>query len=337
MKKLNVPQVKMNAGAEPFAGAGDDNGVDRRDVLKSLLATTGLAVSGVPAGLAFSGPALAAPDERIMRVVPKTGEKMPVIGMGTWITFNVGNDKSARAARTDVLKAFFTAGGGMIDSSPMYGSSQEVIGAGLETLGMPESLISATKVWTAFDGQATEQVDDAMELWGVNNFDVMQIHNLLNWKDHLETLQKMKRERRIRYIGITTSHGRRHDDFARIMRNEDIDFVQFTYNIDDREAEDELLPLAAERKLGVIINRPFQGGTLFDRYGSAALPEWAGEIGCETWAQFFLKFIISHPAVTVAIPATSRVDHMRENMGAGVGPLPDQAMRERMAAYVTGV
>lgn len=333
MKKLIVPRASTSETA--------NSGIDRRNVLKSLLATTGLAVTGVSAGLPFSQAAIShaavAGDARIKRVVPKTGEEMPVIGMGTWITFNVGNDKAARRARTDVLRAFFEAGGGMIDSSPMYGSSQDVVGAGLETLGMPQTLISATKVWTAFDGQGPEQVDDALELWGVNRFDVMQIHNLLNWKDHLAMLQKMKSEGRIRYIGITTSHGRRHDDFARIMRDEDIDFVQLTYNIEDREAEAELLPLAAERKLGVIVNRPFQGGTLFDRYGGASLPDWAGEIGCENWAQFFLKFIISHPAVTVAIPATSQVAHMRQNMGAGVGPLPDTATRERMAAYVAGV
>jgi aryl-alcohol dehydrogenase-like predicted oxidoreductase len=173
-----------------------------------------------------------------------------------------------------------------------------------------------------------------MDLWGTRRFDLMQVHNLLNWESHLETLLAWKAEGRVRYVGVTTSHGRRHDTLEKVMADQPIDFVQFTYNIVDREAESRLLPLAAERGLAVIINRPFRRGALFDHVEGRQLPGWAGAVDCTNWAQFFLKFIVSHPAVTCAIPATSRVDHMRENMGALHGRLPDQAMRERMIRHV---
>lgn len=266
--------------------------------------------------------------------IPATGEAIPAIGMGTWITFNVGEDRKARDARTEVLRNFFEQGGGMIDSSPMYGSSEEVIGYGLRKLGPQPGLFSATKVWTPFGDDAQKQVSTSERLWGVKPFDLMQVHNLVSWEEHLATLLEMKAAGRVRYVGVTTSHGRRHRELERIMQTQPLDFVQLTYNVVDRAAERRLLPLARERGIAVIANRPFRRGALFDRYQREPLPEWIGEFDSTNWAQFFLKFIISHPALTCAIPATTRVDHMLENMGALHGRLPDPEMRQRMAAYV---
>ncbi|MEZ5534447.1 MAG: aldo/keto reductase [Thiolinea sp.] len=281
----------------------------------------------VPAAHADVNPAL------LTKPIPASGEQLPVIGMGTWITFNVGSDSAARNARTEVLNAFLELGGGMVDSSPMYGSAEEVVGYALHRLGKPQpKLFSATKVWTPFAGE--EQIDTSFRLWGIERFDLFQIHNLVNWQEHLQTLLAHKQAGKIRYIGITTSHGRRHAELEEIMRTQPIDFVQLTYNVLDREVEQRLLPVARERGIAVIANRPFQGGRLFDRFANRPLPDWAKDIGCENWAQFFLTFVVSHPAVTCAIPATSQVAHMQENMGAGRGTLPDQATRTRMLNYI---
>ncbi|NIA71932.1 aldo/keto reductase [Pelagibius litoralis] len=296
--------------------------------------TTRRAVLGGLAALPFAGRLAAADSAPLTRAIPADGARLPLIGMGTWITFNVGDDAGLRAQRSQVLQAFFEAGGGLIDSSPMYGSSEAVIGHALEQTGQPASLFSATKVWTWTQAGGVEEIEASRRLWGVERFDLLQVHNLLSWESHLETLRRMKAEGRLRYIGITTSHGRRHDDFEAVMRQEDIDFVQFTYNVLDREAEARLLPLAAERGLAVIINRPFRRGALFDRFAGHPLPDWAAEIDCANWAQFFLKFVVSHPAVTCAIPATSRVDHMAENMGVLYGRLPDADLRRRMIATI---
>ncbi|RWO52755.1 MAG: aldo/keto reductase [Mesorhizobium sp.] len=285
------------------------------------------------AALALPAAAPGAPPAPAMRAVPSSGEMLPAVGLGTWITFNVGEDPVLRDECAEVMAAFFAAGGRMIDSSPMYGSSQPAIGYGLEKLGRPEALFSAEKVWTSSaDGPA--QIEQSRRFWGVPRFDLVQVHNLVAWETHLETLFAMKADGRIRYVGITTSEGRRHDLFEQIMRAHPLDFVQLTYNVVDREAEQRLLPLAAERGMGVIVNRPFRQGALTRQIQGEALPDWAAGIGAATWAQFILKFIVSHPAVTVAIPATTRVDHVRENLLAATGPLPDAAMRERMAAYV---
>ncbi len=299
----------------------------RRAFLASLTAL------GAAAPFAFS-PKSAAAAPPLTRLIPGTGERLPVIGMGSWITFDVGDDASARAVRVRVLKAFFEAGGGMIDSSPMYGTSEEVIGHSLARTGDRAKLFAATKVWTPMQWYGVKQMRNSEHLWGQGPFDLIQVHNLWSWQAHLETLLRWKAEGRVRFIGVTTSHGRRHDELAEIMASAPIDFVQFTYNVLDREAEQRLLPLAAERRLAVIINRPFRRGALFDRFQRHPLPPWAAEIDCANWAQFFLKFIVSHPAVTCAIPATSRVDHMRENMGAARGRLPDAKTRRRMIRYL---
>lgn len=300
------------------------SGWTRRDILKAATAL-GAAAWLPPARAA--GPALTRP-------IPASGEPLPVIGMGSWITFNVGGDDYLRARRAEVLRAFFEGGGAVIDSSPMYGSSEAVIGDCLQRLGRSRPLFAATKVWTPLQWLGVKQMEASRELWGVERFDLMQIHNLVDWETHLETLADWKARGRVRYVGITTSHGRRHGEFERIMAGRSLDCVQFTYNILDREAERRLLPLAAERGLAVIANRPFRRGALFDYVRRRPLPDWAGEIDCANWAQFFLKFIVSHPAVTCAIPATSRVDHMRENMGAAYGRLPDPELRRRMVRYV---
>jgi len=293
-------------------------------------------LTSAAAGLSAALPATGSAHASAIRTstIPATGEAIPAVGMGTWITFNVGEDIKARNQRTEVLRNFFEQGGGMIDSSPMYGSAEDVIGYGLDKLGPQQSLFSATKVWTPFGDNAADQVATSERLWGIKPFDLMQIHNLVSWREHLETLLEMKEQGRIRYIGVTTSHGRRHGELERIMENQPIDFVQLTYNVLDRAAEQRLLPLARERGIAVIANRPFRRGALFDRYQDKPLPEWISEFDAVNWAQFFLKFIISHPALTCAIPATSRVDHMLENMGALHGRLPDPDMRQRMAAYV---
>lgn len=276
----------------------------------------------------------AQPARPAARAIPSSGEAVPRVGLGSWITFNVGNDRVARDASAEVMRAFFLAGGRLIDSSPMYGSSQEVIGYGLKKFGRPANLFAADKVWIADGAAGRAQIETSRRNWGIPRFDLIQVHNLLSWQAHLPTLFAMKAAGQLRYVGITTSHGRRHDEIAQIMASQPIDFVQLTYNLIDREAEQRLLPLARERGIAVIVNRPFQQGALLRRLGRHPLPPWAAEIDCSSWAQFALKFIISHPAVTCAIPATTRVDHVRENMGAASGRLPDQAMRARMAAFV---
>lgn len=299
----------------------------RRDFIASAGALGALTLAGLPTG------ARAAEGAILKRTIPATGEAIPAIGMGTWITFNVGGDDALRADRLKVMQTLFARGGVLVDSSPMYGTSEEVVGWCLGEMQGKAPLFAATKVWTMFQGWGVSQMEKSQKLWGVPRFDLLQIHNMLDWEAHLETLKAWKAEGRVRYIGITTSHGRRHRDLAKVLAKEPFDFVQFTYNIADREVEERLLPLAAERKIGVIINRPFQGGTLFETVAGKKLPEWAGEFGAANWAQFFLKFVVSHPAVTCAIPATSQVAHMEENMGALTGPLPDPAMRQRMIRH----
>jgi diketogulonate reductase-like aldo/keto reductase len=291
---------------------------------------TGLVLS---AGFGRVAPRTAA-DGLSTRPIPATGESLPVIGMGSWLTFDVGDDSRARAVRRQVLETFFKRGGAVIDSSPMYGSSEAVIGDGLNRIHDKQALFAATKVWIHGRRPGIAQMDGSRELWGVERFDLMQIHNMLDWETHLDTLAAMKAEGRLRYIGITTSHGRRHEALEQALKSEPFDFVQFTYNLVDREAERRLLPLAAERGMAVIINRPFRGGSLLHQLRNKPLPDWASAIDCASWAQFCLKFIVSHPAVTCAIPATSRVDHMEENMGALRGRLPDERTRQRMIAYI---
>jgi diketogulonate reductase-like aldo/keto reductase len=301
--------------------------LSRRSLLRSLVATG-------TAALMWPSNGIAQPNSVLTRSIPSTGEPMPVVGLGTWITFNVGDDDVARNSCTEVMRAFFAAGGRMIDSSPMYGSSQDVVGYGLQNLGNPPGLFSADKVWISSASAGRSQIEESRRHWRIPRFDLLQVHNLLSWEAHLKTLLALKAAGEVRYVGITTSEGRRHGEFERVMRQHPLDFIQVTYNILDREVEERILPLAAERGIGVIINRPFRRGSLIDRLERHPLPTWAAELDARSWAQFALKFIVSHPAVTCAIPATTSVEHVRENLRAATGPLPDAAMRARMTAYV---
>ncbi len=283
--------------------------------------------------LGAAGPAVASsPAAPLTKPIPSSGERLPVVGLGTWITFNVGRDAQARRQCAEVMRAFFAAGGRLIDSSPMYGSSQPVIGEGLQKLGMPPSLFSAEKVWTSSGGAA--QIEASRKFWQVPAFDLVQVHNLLAWEEQLPLLMEMKKAGKLRYVGITTSEGRRHRDFEQVMRGHKLDFIQLTYNPVDREAEQALLPLARERGIAVLANRPFQEGALLRKLRRHPLPPFAGEIGCTAWSQVVLKHIVTHPAITCAIPATGDVAHLRENMAAGSGPMPDEAMRKRIADHI---
>lgn len=305
-----------------------NNRFTRRQSLKLIGAS--LAATLLP-----SMPIFAASNELLQKSY-SGDKKLPVIGLGTWRTFNVGTDPKLLDARTEVVRTFFELGGGMIDSSPMYGSAPDVMGYALQKLGIPDSLFSAEKVWSPAGGSAREQVADLQSRWNVEHFDLVQVHNLTDWREHLSALQEMKAEGKINHIGITTSHGRRHQEFEQIMASEDIDFVQLTYNIAQRQVENRLLPLAEEKGIAVIANRPFDGGSLIQalKRRDSPLPEWAeAECGCTTWPEFLLKFIVSHPAITCAIPATSQIEHLRENMRAGINPMPSESARQKMAKY----
>ena len=297
--------------------------IDRRHALRLLAG----------GAAACAAPAFAQSGAPLTRPIPSSGEAIPLVGLGSWITFNVGNDPVARASCAEVMRAFFAAGGRMIDSSPMYGSSQPVIGEGLKKIGAT-NVFSADKVWILSGARGPAQIEASRGYWGVPKFDLLQVHNLLAWEEHLPMLFAMKAAGRLRYVGITTSEGRRHGDFEKIMRAHPLDFVQLSYNILDREAEQRILPLARERGIAVIINRPFREGDLIKRIVRKPLPPFAAEIGAASWAQLILKFIISHPAVTCVIPATTRVDHVQENVSAARDPLPDAAMRARIVQYV---
>ncbi|MFL6675529.1 MAG: aldo/keto reductase [Massilia sp.] len=303
--------------------------VRRRRLLGTFLA--------LGAGAALPGRAVLAQAPAaglITRPIQSSGEALPVVGLGSWITFNVGNDPAARAGCADVMRQFFAAGGRMIDSSPMYGSAQEVIGDGLRRLGQQPALFAADKVWTGSGRRGLDQIEASRRNWNVPRFHLLQVHNLLAWQEHLPTLFAMKSAGRLRYVGITTSEGRRHPEVLKIMASQPIDFVQVTYNVVDREVEQRILPLARERRIAVIANRPFRQGELTQALARHPLPGWAAEIGCTAWAQVLLKFIAAHPAITCAIPATSSVAHVRQNMQAATGRLPDQALRQRIVADV---
>jgi diketogulonate reductase-like aldo/keto reductase len=276
-------------------------------------------------------------DAVVTRAIPRSGERVPVVGMGTWLTFDIGRSAFDLTRRRQVLQAFYAGGGRVIDSSPMYGRAEAVMGELLPQLADTRQTFSATKVWTTGRDAGARQMRDSLRLWGLTRFDLMQIHNMVDWEVHLATLKEWKAQGLIRYIGITTSHGRRHEALEAAMRREEFDFIQVTYSLADRSVERRLLPLAAERGVAVIANRPFDGGALVDQLVGFRLPAWAARIGCESWAQVSLKWIVSHPAITCAIPATTNPDHARENVGALRGPLPDAELRRTIASHVAGL
>ncbi len=268
----------------------------------------------------------------ITRMIPATGEAIPVIGMGTWQTFDVGSDAAERAPLRDVLGTFASLGGRLVDSSPMYGKSESVVGDLTDELHLREQLFVATKVWTSGKEQGIRQMETSMSRLKVKTLDLMQVHNLVDVDRHLATLQEWKRMGRVRYVGVTHYTASAHDDVAKVLRSRPVDFVQINYSVGEREAESGLLALAKDKGIAVIANRPFAGGNLLQRLRNQPLPPWAAEIDCDSWAQLLLKFVVSHPAVTCAIPATSRVSHLKDNMRAGLGRLPDEALRARIAS-----
>ncbi|HEY1121909.1 MAG TPA: aldo/keto reductase [Haloferula sp.] len=264
----------------------------------------------------------------ITRPIPSSGEKLPVIGMGTWQTFDVADP----APLEEVLKVFSELGGKLLDSSPMYGKSEQVAGDLIGKLGLRDKLFVATKVWTKGKAEGIAQMESSMKKLRAKPIDLMQVHNLVDVGTHLDTLRGWKKDGIIRYLGVTHYTASQHEAVEKLVASETLDFLQINYSLGEREAEDKLLPLAKDRGVAVIVNRPFAGGELFKKLREKPLPAWAKEIDCESWAQVMLKFVVSHPAITCAIPATSKVAHLRDNMKAGYGAMPDEAMRKRMVA-----
>jgi len=303
------------------------NELSRRQFLQTSAAAS-LMLSSVP------GFALAAESTVIKKTIPSSGERLSVIGLGTSRTFDVDSDQAVTSPLMAVMQAFFDNGGQLIDSSPMYGSAEAVTGALVNKATNKQDLFTATKVWTYGKRDGIEQMERSMQRMGVDQIDLMQIHNLRDWQIHIDTLVDWKAQGRIRYIGITTSHGRYHQDLEELMQQLPLDFVQFSYNIQNRTAEQRLLPIARERGIATLINRPYQRGSLFRKVKGKSLPTWAADIDCASWGQFFLKFIAAHPGVTCIIPATSKLKHMVDNMAAGYGRLPDEPTRQRMIKLI---
>lgn len=296
------------------------------------------------AGLLLTGTALAAEEKeatgkmtQLQRAIPSSGEKLPIIGLGTWQAFDVSTSPAERQPLEEVLALFVKFGGRVIDSSPMYGRAEQVIGDLATKLDLQRALFLATKVWTTGKEAGIASMENSAARLQTKRVDLMQVHNLVDARTHLATLRDWKEQGRVRYFGITHYASSAYGEVARLLRSEKVDFLQINYSLLEREAEKEILPLAQERGVAVIVNRPFGGGNLFSRVREKPLPSWAAEFDCHSWAQFLLKWIIAHPAVTCAIPATSKARHMEDNMGGGVGKLPDAKLRQRMVELVSGL
>jgi aryl-alcohol dehydrogenase-like predicted oxidoreductase len=296
----------------------------RRKFLQQIAA--GPAMALIPAARAAGAP--------LRRLIPKTGELLHAVGLGTWQTFDVGGDADGRAGAREVLARFVEAGGQLVDSSPMYGSSESVVGDLAAGLGVEKSLFLATKVWSNGREAGMRQMEESMRRMRSKRLDLMQVHNLTDVKTQLNTLREWKAQGRIRYLGITHYHEGAYAELERLIKSEKLDFAQFNYNVASTAAEERLLPVCAEYHTAVIVNRPFEEGGLFRTVKGKELPGWAAEFDCNSWARFFLKFILSHPAVTCAIPATRNPDYLVDNMGAALGRLPDSAMRRRMVQHM---
>jgi aryl-alcohol dehydrogenase-like predicted oxidoreductase len=270
--------------------------------------------------------------EMIVRAIPSSGEEVPVVGLGTWQTFDVGTGPSQRDPLREVLRTFVEQGGRVVDTSPMYGNAERVLGDLTSELQLQSSLFVATKVWTPGRAEGIRQMESSLQKLHTETVDLMQVHNLVEVEAHLETLAEWKRQGRVRYVGITHYTASGHEPVARLLASRTLDFVQINYSVGEREADRRVLPLAQERGVAVLVNRPFGGGGLLRRLRTRPLPAWAGELGCQSWGQLLLKYVIAHPAVTCVIPATSSVAHLLENMQAGDGPLPDEQQRAQIAA-----
>lgn len=297
--------------------------LSRRELLRYGLGAGALALTGE----------LAMAESILRKPIPGTGELLPAIGLGTWQTFDVGSTNSAREPLKEVLREFVGLGGSVLDSSPMYGKSESVAGDLAVELGVHKRLFFATKVWTSGRDAGIRQMEESFRRLRTPRMDLLQVHNLVDYRTHLLTLRRWKDQGKVRYIGVTHYTASAYDELARVLASEPLDFVQLNYSLTEREAERRLLPLAAEKRIAVLINRPFAQGALFRKTVGKPLPLWSGEVGVASWAQFFLKFTISHPAVTCAIPATREVRHLLDNMRAAFGPLPDAKARERMVRY----
>ena len=297
----------------------------RRDACGLLAAT---ALAGIaPAAGAVEGTRM------VTRTIPGTQESLPVIGMGSSDTFDVGDGAAEREPLREVLQIFAGAGGTVVDTSPMYGRSEQVLGDLFAELRLRPGIWLATKVWTRGREAGVAQIADSMRKLRTDRLELLQIHNLLDWREHLPTLREMKERGKLRYTGLTHYRADAHSDVESVLRAERFDWVQINYSLAEREAERSLLPFCLERGIAVLANRPFADGALFERARGKELPPWAGELGCASWAQFFLRFAVSHPAVTCVIPATARPRHMQDNAAAGAVPLPDARQRARMAEY----
>jgi diketogulonate reductase-like aldo/keto reductase len=305
---------------------GPTENISRRDFL-GMMAAGAVGISG---GTTLTEPMM-------QRPIPRSGESLPVIGLGTWQTFDIGPTDAERGSLRQVLSDFVKLGGSVVDSSPMYGRSEDVVGDLAAELNAHKKLFLATKVWTSGREEGIRQMEQSLAKLRASRVDLMQVHNLVDYRTHLATLRGWKEQGRVRYIGVTHYTESAYDDVAKVIQSEELDFVQINYSVAERAAERRLLPLTAERGLAVLVNRPFAAGGLFRKVSSHPLPAWAAEIDCASWAQIFLKFIISHPAVNCAIPATSKVQHLRDNMQAGFGRLPDSQMRERIARRIANI
>jgi diketogulonate reductase-like aldo/keto reductase len=273
----------------------------------------------------------------LQRAIPRSGEALPVVGLGTWQTFDVGPNAPERKELAAVLHELVTQGARVVDSSPMYGESERVVGDLVSELALRPQLFFATKVWTTGRDAGIRQMETSFRLMRTKVMDLMQIHNLVDYAAHTKTLLDWKAQGRIRYLGITHYHSGAFAELERLVKTRQYDFVQFNYSLDEPEAEARLLPACAASGTAVLVNRPFAQAGLFGRVRGKALPPWAKEIGCESWAQFFLKWILGNAAVTCVIPGTRRVAHLRDNLGAAHGPLPDATTRKRMAEYVAAL
>jgi aryl-alcohol dehydrogenase-like predicted oxidoreductase len=293
-------------------------------------------ISGTAAGLLLPIGARATGESSavITRAIPSSGEKLPVIGLGSWQTLDVDLRPNTGKQLGDVLSQFVKLGGRVIDSSPMYGKSEEVIGTLATERGLHDKLFLATKVWTRGKEAGIQSMERSMSRLQTKRIDLMQVHNLVDAPTHLGTMREWKTQGRVRYIGITHYSASAFAEVEKVMRAEELDFLQINYSIMEREAEEKILPLAQDRHVAVLINRPFGGGDLFSRVRAKPLPEWAAEFDCRSWAEFFLKWIVGHPAVTCAIPATSNLGHLEDNMRAAVGRLPDENARRKMIEFV---
>jgi len=290
------------------------------------------AVGTLAAALAMR-PASAQSSGIVSRPIPASGEHLPLIGLGTWQVFDVGNDRAARAPLREVLDAFAKSGGRMIDSSPMYGTSESVVGDLVAELGLAGKLFVATKVWTSGRAAGIQQMETSFKRLRVQTMDLMQIHNLVDVATHTRTLADWKAKGRVRFVGITHYTSSAYAEVEKWLKAGQYDFLQINYSLAERDAAERLLPLARERKVAVIANRPFAEGAMFRRVRGKPVPEWAKEAGMATWAQYFLKWIVSHPAVTCTIPGTGKAEHLADNLAAGSSPLPGEALRTKMAEH----